>query len=229
MTLGRTTLGLLIIGLWLVVGVMAMADTPRNGEPPVNPDGTAYKTPDDKLAEIGVEVPGFGGMFRDPDNSDVLKVFMLDTTGQAQKADLADELSEKFPSAIRSGGIEVIQGQYSMSQLSAWYKEVLRAIGTGGIVGNGFVMSDLEEDKNRIEIGVDSEEAVATVEGILSGLPDVPREAVRVTIRSRMEWKVGPGSNVNSGTQTVRDKIRPLIGGIQPKAKMRGSAPSDSS
>ena len=218
----RLLLGVAVLGLWVFVGVIAMADSPPPGGTPVNPDGTEYRTPNDKLADIGEQVPGFGGMYRDPADQDVLKVFMLDTTNGQQKTDVAGAITDKFPGTIRPGGIEVIQGQYSMSQLTDWYRQVITAIGSAGILGNGFVLTDLEEDKNRIEVGVTSEKGVAIIETMLAGLPDVPREAVRVTIRQKMQFRTGSGSNAYTGSQTVRDRIRPLIGGIQTQGSDQG-------
>ena len=185
-------------------GLVAVAETQPNGQPPAsNEDRTQDKNADDRLADIGVRVPGFGGMNIDPTNPSVLNVFFLDTTDEQQKTDAEYEINSKFPGTIPSGGIAVLQGQYSMSQLIAWYVEVLEAIPAVGLLVNGLLGTDLEEDKNRLEGAVENEEAVALVEIILARLSDVPRDAVRITIRGRFRFLSGS----NSGSQTVQDRI----------------------
>ena len=208
----------LLLVVWLAVGVVAQGDTPPPPPPPGNwGEDPTRKSADDKLAEIGNTVPGFGGMFIDPANPNVLRVFLTDTENTTQKDNAETAIREKFPGSVPSGGVVAVQGQYTLSQLTDWYKKVIEAVVSSNLDTSKLVGTDLEEDKNRVEIAVKDEAAVAVVEAAIAGLADVPRDAVRITIRGGFRFRT-----------SVQDRIRPLAGGIQLQAKTRAPAPSDS-
>ena len=123
-------------------------------------------------------------MYIDPANPNVLNVFLLDTDDATQKENAGNAIRDKFPGSIPSGGIVAVEGQYSMSDLSSWYEQVILALASSNVDRSKLVGFDLEEDKNRVEIAVKDEDTVAVVEATIAGLDDVPREAIRVTIRS---------------------------------------------
>ena len=196
----------LLLVVWLTVGVVAQGDTPPPPPPPPGNWGEdpTRKSADDKLAEIGNTVPGFGGMFIDPANPNVLRVFLTDTENTTQKDNAETAIREKFPGSVPSGGVVAVQGQYTLSQLTDWYKKVIEAVVSSDLDTSKLVGTDLEEDKNRVEIAVKDEAAVAVVEAAIAGLADVPRDAVRITIRGVFQFRT-----------SVQDRIRPLAGGIQ--------------
>lgn len=96
-----------------------------------NDGATTHETPhlnrDDKLVAVGNTVPGFGGMYFDP-GADTLNVFMLDTHDSDQAAAVEQAIRDVFPNAIRSGGIRLVQGAYSIVQLKSWYDELRERI-----------------------------------------------------------------------------------------------------
>ncbi|MCE2501130.1 MAG: hypothetical protein J4G13_09740 [Dehalococcoidia bacterium] len=131
--------------------------------------------------EVGVMVPGFGGLFFYPDQPDVLNVYLLDPEDAEQKAAVEDAINEVFPGAIPSGGIEVIEGKYSVVQLKAWYDDLRYALARSGLVGNGMILTDLHEGINGLEVVVEDERARAKVASIVEDA-GIPPEVVRVTI-----------------------------------------------
>lgn len=164
-------------------------DQPQVKEPP-------YKNADQILAEIGAAVPGFGGYYLQYDPPPcgyygalgpgcggpylgIAYVYMLDTS-QQQEARRALEMlvgAERVSQEIRE--IRVLQGQYSMAQLSQWYAlwHALRA----SVLIDGIYWTDLAEGKNRIELRVTEQAAKINVEAKLQGL-GIPREAVDIVM-----------------------------------------------
>ena len=108
-------------------------------EPPVGEEETrTYRDRDDKLAEIATSAPGFGGMYLDPTDQNVLNVFLLDTTDPQKVSNVQEAITAKFPDAVPPGGVVVVQGQYTITQLKSWYDDdLLPALGESEAVRNG--------------------------------------------------------------------------------------------
>ena len=158
-----------------------------------------------------MEVPGFGGMFLDADKPDILNVYLLDPADADQKA-VEDAINKVFPGAIPPGGIRVIEGQYSIIQLKAWYDDMRPALTKSGLAGNGLVGTDLEEDKNRLEIAVKNEQYKSEAEVVVKDA-EIPLEAVRITVRKPFRML-----ELQSQSYTLRSQIRPVAGGLQIQA-----------
>jgi hypothetical protein len=146
-----------------------------------------FRNRNDRLVGIGALVPGFGGMYIDPARPDVLNVFMLDVYDEDQLAEVERAIGAEFPDTIPSEGIAAVQGDYSIGELKAWYDDVRAAIAESGLVGDGLVGTDLEEDKNRLEVAVDREELIPQVEELVADA-EIPSGVVRITVRSRMRF-----------------------------------------
>lgn len=136
------------------------------------------------MVDIGKEVPGFGGLRLDPHNPDVLKVFLLDPDGPKHKEAVEDAIMEIIPGALPHGGIQAVQGQHSILELKEWYDEVRATIARSEWIVEGLSLTDLEEDPNRIAIGVVSEKYVREMESTLAET-SIPSEAVRIAVRER--------------------------------------------
>ena len=96
------------------------------------------------------------------------------------------------------------------------------ALAQSGLVKNGLVGTDLEEDTNRLEIAVKGEEFRAKAEAAVEKA-GIPLEVVRITVRE-------PFRTLQA--QTLHSRIRPLAGGLQIEADdelfaLRVSMPSD--
>ena len=56
------------------------------------------------------------------------------------------------------------------------------ALGQSEMVRNGLTLTDLEEDKNRLEVGVKSPDLIPQVEKLVAGT-GIPAGVVRITVR----------------------------------------------
>ena len=135
----------------------------------------------DPMARIAERVPGFGGAFRDSDQN-IVYIYLQDASMQ-EEAESA--LTEEFgPDFLAGREIRVLEGDYSMDHLDAWYRTLM------GVISQvpGIVYTDLDEGKNRIEIVMyprrggreGMEAAIATV--------DVPRGAIVIEVGCDGRW-----------------------------------------
>ncbi len=127
------------------------------------------------MVRIAERVPGFGGVFLDPDQG-VVYVYLQDAAMQ-ERAErvLADVFGSDL---LENREVRVLQGDYSMTHLDAWYRKL------GDVIWQvpGVMMTDLDEKANRIAIHMqpkrggreEMEAAIASV--------DVPRQAVVVEV-----------------------------------------------
>jgi len=129
-------------------------------------------TLDDLLLEVATRVPGFGGMFIDEDGR--LAVYLLDPaeSSAAEEAIAAVFGRERIPPR----GVRAIQGQYGIQQLKGWYDRFLSLFSIPGVV-----MTDLDEGRNRLTVGVERPQVRAPVERELRRL-DIPPEAVIIEV-----------------------------------------------
>lgn len=166
-----------------VPAVLGVADDPPSPTPqpvaspgaPLPPGQPAtYESPDQRLADTGAQVPGFGGLYLDRDNS-IVHVFMLDHSQLDAAKQAAESILgvERFSRKIRE--VRTEQAQYTIVQLSAWYEHV-RMLSVPGIVS-----TDLSEGENRLAVGVEDTAAQAAVQAELAKL-GIPLEAVIVRI-----------------------------------------------
>jgi hypothetical protein len=148
----------------------------------------------DQLAVAQV-VPGFGGYFIDA--SGAPSVYLTDANQRpAAEAALATFLSNR---GYIAADLRVLQADYEYAQLDAWY----RAARGGVFTVSGIVLGDVDEARNRLRYGVTTASAGIGVQNVLTGL-GVPSGAVVVEQRS----PIVPMA-------TLRDRVRPTIGGLQ--------------
>jgi hypothetical protein len=156
---------------------------------------------DEQFAAIARQVPGFGGMYLDQDGT--MKVYMV-----GQKEPVTDNLISSLDDVITReigggerlahSGVEVIEGQYNFLDLHSWHQDLSPAV----LSIPGVVSTDIDENVNRLRIGVeDSKEALEAVEKSLAGL-SVPREAVVISVTKPIY-------------PYLRNFRRPLRGGLQ--------------
>ena len=135
----------------------------------------------DPMARITERVPGFGGAFRDTDRN-IVYIYLQDAS---MKAEAERALTEEFgPDFLAGREVRVLEGDYSMDHLDAWYRTLSGAVSQVP----GIVYTDLDEGKNRIEIVMyprrggreEMEAAIATV--------DVPRGAIVIEVGCEGKW-----------------------------------------
>ena len=152
-------------------------ESPPQGPDPIEPAvREALKNiAKDPMARIAERVPGFGGAFRDS-SQNIVYIYLQDASMQ-EEAERA--LTDVFgPDFLEGREVQVLEGEYSMDHLAAWYKSVMNVAWQVP----GISWSDLDERKNRIEIGMyprrggreEIEAALARV--------DVPRGAIVIEI-----------------------------------------------
>ena len=95
--------------------------------------------------------------------------------------------------------MNVLPAQYSFLDLYRWHE----AVESGVLTVPGVVLTDIAEDRNRMRVGVERASVAARVRERLASL-GVPHEAVSIELASPIQRLV-----------TMRNKIRPLMGGLQ--------------
>ena len=96
-------------------------------------------------------------------------------------------------------GIEAVQSEYNIIQLKKRYDDLRTALAKSGLVEEGLSITDMEEDKNLLEVGVESEQYFSAVQEAIDQAGGPP-EVVRITARPRFK-----------GFKTLRDRL-----GIRP-------------
>lgn len=161
---------LLLLLLGGCAGGFANAGDASVAMEPAPDEGRHQGTLDDLLLEVARQVPGFGGMFIDQDGR--LAIFLLDPAdvAVAEEAIAAVFGRERIP----AGGVVAVQGQYSLLQLKEWYDRLGSLFSIPGVA-----LTDLDEGRNRLTVGVQGSEARPVVEQELQRL-GIPSEAVRI-------------------------------------------------
>ena len=192
-----------LAGLYATELVLPKAPS-SSPSPQPNPTSEAGNsmTMDERLAQVAKEWPGFGGYFLKranltPPYEYGAYVYMLDACQQeaAERAVRQILGAERFGQDIL--GVTVVQGDYSIVQLSQWYEYVSR------ITDPGLVLTNLDESRNRLEIGVVDDAAAQRAEEKLKELP-VPREAVAIRIKEPVQLY-----------ESARDPVGPTEGNNQ--------------
>ncbi|MDP8910421.1 MAG: S1 family peptidase [Chloroflexota bacterium] len=154
------------------------------------------------MAAITRSVPDFGGMFVN-EQKQTLYVYMqgglaraaASRRGRRPAIERAVRLiAQRFQ--LRMPRVKVLRARYDFRQLDRWHRRLGHLLRMRGVVS-----TDVDERRNRIEIGVSSRAARRPVIRRLRRLR-VPRRAVRIR-RARI---VQP-------TATLRDRRRPMVGG----------------
>jgi hypothetical protein len=157
--------------------------------------GASARPLDDPIAHMAKTAPAFGGMFiRDG----VLNVYMTDR-GASARAAATRALGQSFDRSRLPRTVRVLKARYSFARLERWQNRVTaRLLGLPGVV-----MTDVDDTKNRLTVGVTSGRARSTVRARLAKL-HVPREAVRIQAATGLDAQ-----------SSLNDFHRPLVGGLQ--------------
>lgn len=140
-------------------------------------------------------VPGFGGFYIDPVAGPT--VYLTDA---ARRPD-AERALETFLAqrGMTKGKLQVRPAAYGYAQLDGWYQSARGAL----FAVPGVVLGDVDEGRNRVRIGVVSAAAAAGVRAELAR-QGIPAGAVVVEQRAPI-----------AAMNTLRDRVRPLQGGLQ--------------
>ena len=176
-------------------------------------------TINDIFAEVGSRVPGFGGMFVDEDK-DTLYVYLVPgEIGDVAQVDQA--ITDVFGSARPPGRqVEVLEGRYTFLQLKAWLDGMTPRI----LSMPGTVLTSIDQGKNRLRVGVETLALAPAVEAELAAM-GIPLEAVNIEQANPAKFpETLPNQDLPAALKqlapaamTLRDKFRPVVGGLQIK------------
>jgi len=146
------------------------------------------------LATLARIIPGFGGFYLD---AGVPTVYLLDPAirGPAERALGAYAAAR----GVTPAQIRVLQARYHYRDLDRWFQRISdEAFSTPGVV-----YTDLDEAANRVAVGVEHGAAAASMRELAARL-GIPAEALIVRETEPIHF-----------LQTLRDKVRPVVGGVQ--------------
>ena len=164
----------------ILVLAVAMGGSGRMQGPPTGFDPTTYRNPNELLREISNEVPEFGGAFLS-DNQSVLNIYLTENKTDAATQEKAREKVEKRFDVKPGLRLNVIKGNYTITQLSDWYA-LMESEGLWD--QEGVMMTDLDERANELYIGVVNAANIEPVYAFLEGI-GIPRAAVTVAVEEQ--------------------------------------------
>lgn len=156
----------------------------------------------DPLEELAAQIPGFGGLYLEPDTSvmgnlaksRIANVYLTEG-GDGPAADRSVR-SFLARNRIQLGDVRILQASHTFTQLSAWKSEIKDVLSRSGVV-----MLDLDEAGNDLFVGVLDDAAQTIVRSFLE-TKNIPRDVVRT----------GHVSPIRLAA-TLRDYRRPIEGG----------------
>ncbi|MEX0785115.1 MAG: hypothetical protein WD939_00615 [Dehalococcoidia bacterium] len=180
---------LLAAGAWLLWGPepgrAQPAPPPRaQGQPTQQPPSEL--TIDDIYAQIANDIPGFAGVRLGLDGETIQVFFAGDGDDVESAALQAVTAVFQARGAPRPTKIEVLPAEYDFAELSMWYRTLTSGVWTVP----GIVFTDIDEVRNRLSIGVETQEAWDLLERRLAEL-GIPREVVHLEISEPIAEDVG--------------------------------------
>lgn len=194
---------LMIAGcLALVIAMVLMVGFVRTQGPPADFDPATYKDHNELLEDVSHDVPEFGGLFLS-DGGTVLNVYLTENETNAEKQERTREKVEELFDVEPGLRMNVIKGDYTITQLSAWYT----LMDSGGVWDqDGVMATDIQEATNKLYIAVSTKEDIEGVYTFLEGI-NIPRAAVTVAVEEPMTM----------ASHTVQDRAHKdkMAGGYQ--------------
>lgn len=186
MTRTRSALRFLATAIVVVGAACRDAATPTDPAARSDTPTPVVQSPD--LATLARAIPGFGGFYLD---DGVPSVYLTDVS--------RDSIAEATLAGYGFSAPRVVQGQYTYQQLDRWF----RPVSLEALAHNGVVFVDLDEAANRVFVGVENAAGAAVVQRLVARL-GVPAGAVTIQETEPIHF-----------VATLRDKIRPVVGGLQ--------------
>jgi hypothetical protein len=183
----------------LVAGTVLLASACSDTTQPTVPSKPeagfeAVQQSDDPVALVRA-VPGFGGFFLDQDG--VPTVYLRDVSRRAE----AERALGPWLQAQGLGAtpLQVRRADFDWPSLERWQVDA----GREALAMRGAVWVDADEARNRVTIGVERGTSAAAVRAAVARL-GVPAEAVVIQEAEPVRLAA-----------TLRDRIRPVVGGLQ--------------
>jgi hypothetical protein len=150
---------------------------------------------EDDPVELARGVSGFGGFFLDARGRPTVYLTDARARGAAAQA-LAPFLRSR---GLDASTLQVVRGDFGYDQLDRWFQRASPA----ALELPGAVFADLDEGANRLRIGVRPGPAAARVRAALARV-GIPASAVVIQESAPIVQ-----------LRTLRDKFRPVVGGVQ--------------
>jgi hypothetical protein len=150
---------------------------------------------DREFAQVARDVPGFGGLARAADGSAVL---YLTDPSRADAAKQAVAARARLLRGIDLSRVQVRPARFDYVRLTDWRARLREELDVPGLV-----FLDIDESTNQLRVGVQKGTSHDAVAAAITRL-DVPADAVTVEDAEPVRF-----------TRTLRDQIRPTVGGIQ--------------
>jgi hypothetical protein len=163
------------------------------------------RTVDEQFAAIGRRTPSFGGMYMDEERN-VLYVYSWDQSAGAA-AVARDAIGAVFGDQQPGARVQILPARYGFHELKAWHDRM-----SPNVLGMpGVVMTDIDDRSNRLTVGVESLQAKGAIEDRLFEI-GIPAEAVNIVETPAVALEA-----------SLRDRHRPLVGGLQIAFQRNGS------
>lgn len=161
-----------------------------------------------EILRLEAASPGIGGIFFDPPSQSLVVLVTPAGNPAGARAAVSNLIGNRAmftgtDQVLRAPNISVRSADYPFSHLVAWHRTLLAVLADA----EGWLSLDADERANRVRIGVATEAARASVEGLVAGT-DVPREAISIHISTPMQTLVA---------STLRNRVRPAGGGLEIK------------
>ena len=179
----------------------------QQASPVFDASGANAVTLDEQLLEVARQDAAFGGAFFDEDGR--LTIYVRENALETQAgfgrlAGISLSVESTFRdhpmmAAAATQRVNVLPAQYGFIDLYNWSQAMKSTV----LAIPGVVTTDIAEDRNRLRVGVEGPQIAPQVREHLSRR-GIPTEAVLIEVTGRIRRLA-----------TVRDKFRPLMGGIQ--------------
>jgi hypothetical protein len=200
----RRRLPALLVLVLLAGAIMALPDAKAaaQSQRPAQPTAApALLDRDARLVAATAATPGFGGAYVDQETGK-LHVWSTDTTDAARRltADRAASsgLAAVFGADLAAKPMVVHKARYAFATLKGWHDRIV----SGAFAVPGIVLTDVDDRRNRLTVGVQSLEKDGPLVEAELAKAGVPREAVVL-------------EQVAAVKPQLRDMHRPVVGGLQ--------------
>ena len=136
-----------------------------------------------RLISAASKNPGFGGVFLSS-RATVLNIYIAEDENDPEQWEKDREALEELLDPQSGLKLNVIKGDYTITQLSEWY-DLMQSEGIWD--QNGVIATDLQEATNNLYVAVLSEWDVEGVYQFLEGI-GIPREAATVAVEEPMTY-----------------------------------------
>ena len=190
----QRTVALVSLVAGTVLLASACSDTTQPTAPS-KPDGFEVVQQSEDPVALVRSVPGFGGFFLDEDGAPTVYLRDVSRRAEAERA-LGPWLQAQ---GLGASPLQVRRGDFDWPSLERWQVDA----GREALAMRGAVWVDADEARNRVTIGVERGTSAAAVRSAVARL-GVPAEAVVIQEAEPVRLAA-----------TLRDRIRPVVGGLQ--------------